>query len=435
MRSAGRGAAAAIAALIVGFVLALAAAGWLRSASPGSGFLFRVANTMQVASWTFVGAHGVPLEVSAGVTLDDERLGDIGDRIGDLIGRENPLEQIGERGPSADVRVRLSPLTILAAAGAVLAWVMRGTHATDVRSAAAASVVAAVVYGVGLMAFAASSGAGLGFDAAIVRAGVDASTSPVLALVFGSAWGFVFAFIGAVSSTLRGLWLTVVAALGRAAVVAALVSIVCLVVFGIAQGGGGSGGVNGRLAALGVVFLGVNIVGGAVVLAHGAHMRVALDAGPLSDFTRLGYFPSGRELSPARFVFVLVPVLATIAAGRVIAKRTRDPVACLVFGAAWGIALGAIAAMLRVEILSDFSIGSLAAGGRASISPAAAAAAAFAIGTVGSLVGMRTERRVVDDPVPHVAAPTTGESGSCPTCGGAVPVGDSFCGACGARVR
>jgi hypothetical protein len=98
----------------------------------------------------------------------------------------------------------------------------------------------------------------------------------------------------------------------------------------------------------------------------------------------------------------------------------------------WGIALTALAFMLRVRMLSSFEIGALGAGGGAAINVVVTFAAGTVAGTALSYVGLVAGRdREPDAPVVAAAAdrPRT-----CEACGSAVPSGDAFCGVCGRPV-
>jgi hypothetical protein len=165
-------------------------------------------------------------------------------------------------------------------------------------------------------------------------------------------------------------------------------------------------------------------------------MDVAFSAGPLARFTSIGYVPAGAELSPARWVFVLVPVLTALAAGRAMRKhvdRSDAARAAAVFGVLWGIALAVLALLLRVRILSSFDIAAIEAGGGATIN----AILAFVLGTVIAgvlayvgLVTARDESRATQAPAPVIPQ----RFRTCEACGSEVPVGDSFCGVCGRPV-
>jgi hypothetical protein len=262
----------------------------------------------------------------------------------------------------------------------------------------------------------------------------------------GFVWGAIFAAIGTLRSPgvtqhLSEQWRAVGSGVTRAAIVAVPTAIVCLVVLALAQGGGFDIGIDPKLTPLGIVLLGLNIISGAVVLAHGAPLNIALDAGPLSGFTRLGYMPEGSTLSPARWLFVLVPVLACIVAGRAMRRRLGGVgagAAALGFGAVWGLALAALAVLLRVRVLSNFSVGSLEAGGGASIQPLLALGLGFVLGTVLSYIGMVSGGGASGpaDVATHAPAGALPESGAakCGNCGRPLPPGDRFCSACGTPV-
>ena len=447
MRLAPRAAVAAVAGLVAGLAVSVVAAAWLRSTTPEAGLLWAAAPTGKVAVWTLVGAHGVPLRVEAGAEVPGE-LGEIGERIGEIFGDE-PSRRLPS--PRADLQVRLASLTVLAALGAAVAFLMSRSGARSAREVFSGASVAAAVNGVALAVLAAASAAGLGFDARIVRVGVEASASVAGALVLGALWGGAFALVGglaapAVADGLSPRWRASAGAAKRAALVASVASIAVLVVMALEQSSRpGRVGLPADLGALGVFLLGANVVGAAILLSHGVSMGVALDAGPLSGFTRLGYLPEGSSSLPnSRWVFLLVPIVAGVAAGRVIKRRlgvASNVSAAAAFGLVWGAALAILAFLLRVRVLSSFSLGSLAAGGGASINPLVTFVFGTVWGGVMSFIGMATTSTPEQPLTPAletIAAVTPEEpvqpsvsQRMCPGCGQLVPEDDRFCGSCG----
>jgi hypothetical protein len=441
----GRGFAAAVVALVVGVVLSFVFAVWLRASTPDAEFVSRVASTQHVAVWTFTSAHGAAVRVNAGVDVRSERLRDVGDRIGGLLGRERGVL------PSAGLRFRLASLTLLLAIACAFALVMRGAGARNVQDALAGAGIAAGVYGLALAALALLSTSQLGFEGRIVSAGVRVSVSPTAAFIFGAGWALFTSFAGAyassdvqanISTFARAVW----RGLGRALTIAAIGSVVLLVAVGGAQAArSGSLDVDPSLAALGVLALGTNAVAAAMVLSHGAPMVLNFDAGPLREWARLGYVPAGAGSLPAvRWLFVLVPIIAGIAAGRRMRSDTSDVVrASAVFGVAWGILLAALAVMLRVEILSTFAITELAPGGFARINPFVALVMGAVVGGTMCAIGMLTptrDARSVTEIAPEIWAPVQPTEPpapaprACASCGAPIPAGDAFCGSCGARI-
>lgn len=448
MRLAGRAAVAATLGLVVGLAVSLVAAVWLRSTTPEAGVLWAVAPAGKVAVWTLAGAHGVPLRVEAGAEVSDE-LGEIGERIGEIFG-DNTAERLPS--PRGDLQVLLASLTVLAAMGATVAFAMARSEARHLREVVSAAVVTAAVNGVGLAVLAVASTARLGFDARIVRVGVEASAPAAMALVLGALWGGAFALVGglgapAVADRLSPRWRASAAAAKRAALVASVASIAVLVVMALEQSSRpGRVGLPADVGAVGVFLLGANVVGAAIVLSHGVSMNVALDAGPLSGFTRLGYVPQGSSSLPSsRWLFLLVPVVAGVAAGRVIKRRLgvgSNVTAAAAFGLVWGAALAVLALLLRVRVLSSFSLGSLAAGGGTSINPFVTFVFGTVWGGVTSFVGMATTSAPEQPLTPAletiaaVAKEEPIEASSpgqrmCPGCGQLVPEDDRFCGSCG----
>ena len=465
MRVGGRAAAAALAALLVGFAVYWVAAAWLRSATPEANLLWGLAPPSKVAIWTLSAANGATVRIEAGAEVDERvgRLGEqIGDQIGDLFGQEDAIPDIPEQA-GGDFAIRLAPLILLALMGTAIVLVMRRSGATRPADIAAAAAIAGAVNGIALALLATVSKAGLGFDVEIVRAGVDVSVAPASVLVLGFIWAALFAALGTAMSPSVAEKLPVAiraagAGLMRAAIVAAVVAVVCLVVLGITQGSDESVDipVDRELTPLGVVLLGLNVVAGAVVLAHGAAMNIDLDAGPLSGFTRIGYMPEGAELSAARWLFILVPILAGVAAGRAMRRRVERKnfgTSAAAFGLAWGIGLVALAVLLRVNVLSNFDIGALEAGGGLSINPLVALAFGFGAATILSYLGMSfgkpQEPVAAPQPAPSATVaseplaatspaalgatpPVRSTVGKCASCGSQLPTNDRFCSACGA---
>lgn len=440
---AGRGAAAAIVGLIAGLLVSFVVSAWLRSAAPEAGLLWRAVPAGKLASWTMTGAHGVPLRIQAGAEVSEE-LGELGERIGDLFGVETERQAPAPRG---DFEVRLASLTVLGVLGAVIGALMARSGTTGLADAATGALAAAAASGMGLSVLAGLGSTRLGFDARIVRVGVEAGASVPFSLVAGAVWGGLFAFIGALSAprvaeAVAPPWRATGAAMRRGALVAGAGSVIVLIVMAIEQSSrGGTAGLNTDLAAIGVVVLGVNVVAAAAVLSHGATMSVALDAGPLSGFTRIGYLPEGEGTLPvSRWLFVVVPIAAGVAAGRVLKRHLGDRSdvnAAAMFGVVWGLVLAALAFLVRVRVLSSFSIGSLAAGGAASINPFVAFVFGAVVAGVSSYIGMATIRGGPEHgmtPALEAIAATSAQDAatqSCHGCGATVPPTDRFCGSCG----
>lgn len=439
MRAVGRAALAAVAALVAGLVLSFVVAGALRSAAPGEQLLSRVAPTPKLAVWTFAAAHGVPIRIEAGAEIDT---GDIGDRLGGILG-DRIGDRIGDRelGTGADLPVRLAPLTLLVLTGLVLCVVIRdgGARPPDVLPMVAS---AALVHGAGLALLASAAASWTGRDLAFVKAGIGVSVAPLYAFGAGVAWAAFFAAIGlaalrGVRSSLVPLARAVGTGITRAVLVGSVTSVACLVVLGVAQLAD-AGGVNidPKLAGVGVGLFAANIVGAGIVLAHGPAMAMSFAAGPFARFSQIGYATTGdATISPARFVFVIVPVLSLIAAGRAMRKhvpRSDALRAAAAFGVVWGVVLAAVALMLRVKIVTTFDIAALDAGGGATINAAFAFVAGTVLGGVLSYIGLVTGRDYFIPPAP--AAPDGVRARACDACGSEIPAGDSFCGVCGRPV-
>jgi hypothetical protein len=242
--------------------------------------------------------------------------------------------------------------------------------------------------------------------------------------------------------------------------VGTVTAIVALIALAIGQASKTSNlHINAGMGVVGVGLFGVNAIATAIVVSFGAPLNVSFTAGPLARWTGLGYFSAGpSSLSPARWLFMFVPLLSGLAAGRAMRRhvpRSRVVSAAVAFGAMWGVALAVAAWVVRVRILSSFDIAAIAAGGGASINPLLAFILGAVIAGVLAYVGMLGEPDAAvlgaepgsavapiapDVPVataasnaPVVAnAPVADEARrTCNACGAAVPAGDRFCGVCG----
>lgn len=431
MRVGWRAAAAAAAGLGAGLLVSLVAAVWLRAATPDAGLLWRAAPPATVGAWIMTGAHGVPLDVEAGAEITDRRLADIGRSIGELFGRGDLLED-----PSAGGRagVRVSSLLVLLVTGIVTGALAARSGAQGWAGVAVCAGVSGLVGAAALGGLASVSAVSLGFDAGIVRAGVEASQPTGVAALLGAVWGALFAGLGAASAPgVVARTAPVLRAAGGAVrpalVTAAALAVPLLVIVAVEDRASGAAVGTGSAAAIpGLVLLGPNVIAAAVVLAHGVPLAVSLGAGSLSRFSTIGYLAGGESLPTTRWLFVIVPLAAGVFAGRRLRARLggRAVPACALFGLLWGGVLAVLALLLRVEVLSSFTIGSLRAGGGVEINPVWAFVAGAVLATLLSLGGAALPGR---EPAEVPAAPPSGIR--CPACGEVVPAGDRFCGSCG----
>ena len=151
-------------------------------------------------------------------------------------------------------------------------------------------------------------------------------------------------------------------------------------------------------------------------------MAIALDAGPFTGWERMDLFHLGVA-GRAPFALVLlaiVPVGAGIVAGRFIARRSALPPSriALRFGVLWGFSLALLSLLLRVRVLSSFSVGALdLGGGSAAVDPLVALVLGFVWGAPAAFIGART----VHDP----------GRWECPDCSMANTDEDRFCVSCG----
>jgi hypothetical protein len=415
--------------LLSGYVASLVGALWMRAAVPEGDLIATIVSPLRIAAWLLTSAHGVPLVVrsAAGVRAPEAPAGIA--RLSELLG--------GGEDVVFSFSVVLVPITILAIAGIVTAVLVRRAEPTSPSEVLGYAGVSAALYGAGL-ALVARTGAyvaeitgnlapDLGLGSASGRVVVGLGARPVAAFVIGAAFGAAFAAAGAMSAlpmrrsiapdvrvTLLG-WMR---GLGTAAgIFAALMAL-----------GGVAAVVTGRapkasLVGLGGYLLAGNAVAAAVVLAHGASMAIALDAGPFTGWERMDLLHAGvagASAPKALWLLAVVPVVAGVVAGRFIGRRTALPAfrAALRFGALWGFSLALMALLLRVRVLSSFSVGALdLGGGSAAIDPLVALVLGFAWGTAMAYVGARS----VHDP----------GRWTCPDCAMANTDSDRFCVSCG----
>jgi hypothetical protein len=169
-----------------------------------------------------------------------------------------------------------------------------------------------------------------------------------------------------------------------------------------------------------------------IVASNGVSMAVALDAGPFTGWERvdlLNVGASGDAAPPVVWLALLIPLAAGLVAGRFARRRSSYPVAqiALRFGALWGLTLAVFSLLLRVRVLSSFSVGGLdLGGGSAAFDPLVALGAGFVFGTLAAFIGASSVR------VPAlvtVGAPA--DAWTCANCGITNTTDDKFCVSCG----
>lgn len=415
--------------LLSGYLASLLGAVWMRAAVPEGDLITEIVSPLRIAAWLLTSAHGVPLVVrsAAGVRAPDAPTG---------LARMHELLGGGE-----DVVFRFSvvlvPITLLAIAGVATALLVRRRQPTSTRDVLGLAGLSAGVYGVGLALVArlgdfareitGSLAPDLGLGSASGRVVVGIGARPVTAFVLGAIFGAAFAAAGAMSAlpmrrqiapdvrvTLFG-WMR---GLGTAAAVFAVLMALGGIV-ALATGRAPSA----SLVGLGGYLLAANAVAAAIVLSHGTSMAIALDAGPFTGWERMDLLHAGvgGESAPvALWLLALVPITAGIVAGRFIARRSAlAPVhIALRFGALWAFTLALLSLLIRVRVLSSFSVGALdLGGGSAAIDPLVALVLGFGWGSVSSFIGAHT----VHEP----------GRWTCPDCSMTNTDGDRFCVSCG----
>lgn len=394
-----------VAGLGAGMLAALGATSWLRAATPDGALLWKAAPPGRVAVWALALAHGVPLQISTSAGLSStDAPGTLG-RLGEILRGEG-----GRAAVSFSFSVLVVPISILLVTGVVVALTVRASRPRDVRELARAAAVCAVVHGGLLAVGAVLAGVDLGFTgrlpgqiglgAATGSLAVHAGPSPLAAAAIGALWGAAFPVAGGMASpglrtlvtdeqrvVLRG-WLR---GAGAASGVAAG-AVVAGTAYAVATGAASSP----SLMVLGVVALWANAVAAVIVLAQGASVGVALDAGPFTGWERIDlvHVGVGGGAAPWAMWFGLaIPLAAGIVAGRHIARHSTLPPlrAALRTGVLWGLTLAALSLLLRVRVLSSFSVGDVRlGGGGAAIDPLVSLALGFAWGTAATWLGVLT---------------------------------------------
>ncbi len=352
------------------------AVGWLRAATPEAGLVWNAVPAPRVAAWVMALGHGVPLEVRTAIGVTSEEAAASLGRLGRTLGGE-----AAEAGIAFGFSVLLVPLTLFAVTAVASAWVARRAGVRTLRDLTVLAGTAGVVHGAALgvaarlsrvtRVFEGGIAAEVGFTDATGRLALGVGPAPWTALVVGAAWGAAFAAAGAMTTpalrerlgastriVYRG-WLTgLILAAGSVAALLAVGGLVAVV--------------TGRapapaLTALGAALLAGNAVSAALLLAQGVSMDVALDAGPFTGWERMDLLhvgAAGEAAHPALWLLVAVPLAAGVIAGRGM-RRSGVGIAPAAagFGALWGLTMAVLAMLLRVRVLSSFSVGDLALGG------------------------------------------------------------------------
>ena len=421
---------ASIAGLLTGYVASLVAALLLRISVPDADAIWNLVSPLRVAAWVLEAAHGVPTVIrsAAGVVAPDAP-GSVG-RLSEMLG--------GGKDLVFSFSLFLVPLTILAIAGIATAMFVRRSKPTTARQVAVWTATSAMVYGVvlALGAWQSSfefSAAGtlapeLGLGAATGHLAIGVGHGPIVALLIGAVWGAAFAAAGGLSALpMRGLiapddrivllgWMR---GLGIAAgTIAAFILLggIAAVVLGRAP--------SASLIGLGMLLLAGNATAAGLVASNGVSMSVALDAGPFTGWERMNFLSvgtSGDAAPPFVWLLLLIPIAAGVVAGRFARRRAAMSGVgiALRYGALWGLTLAVLALLLRVRVLSSFSVGGLdLGGGGAAFDPLVALAFGLVLGTLSAYAGTRTVRIV--------------GMWVCPVCGISNSRSDRYCVSCGA---
>jgi hypothetical protein len=420
---------ASLIGISAGFLASFVGSLWMRFGIPDGELLSYVVSPLRLAGWLVTLAHGVPIVVrtAAGVASPDV---------------PGSLESVSKiLGGGSDIVFTFSvvfiPLVLLAVAGIAVALAIRFAKPSSTREVLAWCGVTALTHGTVLAVIAwrssmtriveATLAPDLGLGAASGHAGLSIGASPMAAFAIGAAWGAAFAAAGGLSALrIRGsidpssriVLLGWMRGLGTAsACIAGALALGALVALILGRAPAPS------LVGLGAYLLSANAVAAGILASSGASLAVALDAGPFNGWERADLLNVGAtgETAPIYlWVLVLVPLVSAYIAGRFIARRSalspRD--VALRYGALWGLTLALLALLLRVRVLSSFSVGSLdLGGGSAAFDPLVAMLLGAVWGGVGSFLGARTGE------VAHW---------TCPSCGITNADDDRFCVSCGA---
>jgi hypothetical protein len=426
-----RGIWTSLAGLGAGFAAAMAATLWLRAANAESALLWNAASPGDVAVWLLALAHGVPLAIRTTGGLQAPGGGGLGDLVG------------GDVEATLGFDVFLLPLGLLLIVGATTGMLVRAGGPATPRRFAATVVAGGLVHGSALavaawvsnvhLAFSGRLAPELGLGAATGSIALEAGPSPFQAFGIGAVWGAAFIVAGGLAvpgmrrmlsddgrMLLRGwMWGT---GAGAALPVAGLV----VVVLGALVTGRGPALGRGGLAAL---LFAPNAVSAVIVAAHGVPMRAALDAGPIAGWASAGLFDFGVGGGPApvyAWAVLVCPVAAGVVAGRFVRRRRAMPVVRIAAGFAvlWGLTLAVLALLVRVRVLSSFSVGDAQlGGGGAAFDPLLALGAGGGWGFLMSYVGART----TSGPELEDAQ----EAWGCDACGYHNDPHDRFCVSCG----
>jgi hypothetical protein len=428
---------ASLAGLAAGYFASLIAALWLRASTSGADLVWKVISPFKLASWILGSAHAVPLVVRSEAGLDaPQSPGTVGG-LGQVLGREDVVFSFS---------VLLVPISILAVTGIAVALLVRWSRPETTRQLLVWSGVAAATHGGVLAVLTATSRVQIEFEgvvapdlglgsAATGHLGFSIGHPPLFAFAIGAVLGAAFAVAGGLSSrTLRTtlasdsrvVLLGWMHGLGTAAgVVAAVLALGAIVAL-----------ITGKAPAFGLLALGTytllaNAIAAGIVLAHGVSMHVALDAGPLTGWERMDLlnFSTGGGAPLPLLLGALIPLAAGVIAGRFCRRRSdlSQPSIAWRFGGLWGLTLALLALLLRVRVLSSFSVGSLdLGGGGAAFDPLIALTLGFIWGCATSYIGARTIR--VPTPGPSEDAALTWE---CAECGITNASDDYFCVSCG----
>ncbi len=439
---------ASLAGIAAGYVVCLIAAVTLGMAVPDAGLVWNVVSPFRVAGWLCLAAHGTPLAVQSTAGL----------RAPDAIGSIGSLNEIlGTHGDVAfSFTMFLVPLTVLAVVGITVALLIRRARPSSTREVLLWSATASLTHGVALallavvtsyrFVFTGRLAPDLGLGAATGRLVVGFGAGVLAAAAFGCLWGAVAAAAGGLSSLemrstidirtrvlLRG-WMR-----GLGSSVGVIAALMALGAIGAAVTGHAP---PLSLVAIGGLMLSANAVAAALLLVHGLSLSVALDAGPFTGWERadlLHVGVGGHAAPAAAWLAVVIPITAGVVAGRFCRRRLdlRAEQIAVRFGGLWGLTLAALALLLRVRVLSTFSVGSLdLGGGGVGFDPLFALVVGFLWGTVTSYVGARFARVHPDvhhlrESLATVASEPPLEAWTCPKCEMPNADTDRFCISCG----
>lgn len=282
----------------------------------------------------------------------------------------------------------------------------------SIRGVAARSVGCGLIYGTGLGLMARAAGTGVGLNVLGIRAGAGARPDALTAALQGGVMAAALCLASCASGMEafeRWPWVAPSRGWLRGLAVGAAACLVALAAAGAVMRSRGALPNAGAFAGLAELWL-PNLVAAGLVASFGGMMWISPSPW-LPGARSIGYWTFVHPRDPvtlAWLAFLLVPAVCCFASGRIASRRRRAGVrqAAVRLALLWAGLLALLAWLLRVEFLSDVTLGGLgtASPGTIRFNVAASAVAGGAWGLVMGAAGARSARgRVSPSPRPAVA--------------------------------